>query len=384
VKFPEFFGASDGAAVEAWLENMAMCFALRDYTSNMKVRMAVFQLKGSALLWWKTLLPQLNMAVEDVSWELSEERFRERYLSKEFIERQLNEFNALRQGGRTVPEYEARFMELLLYAPHLNSEKLKDNRFVLGLNSSMRTKVFILKPQILHDVIQKAVVQDEFSFTGMASEAKQKVGGRVTSCALNLREFVTRVILYVTILGSYDVVIGMDWLESHEAIRNYKTKRSSLVDDEGQRRVIVGQNRGVSLRFISSLKLRKSTCKGCKIYAISALNEKGVAEGLEHLPVVKEFADVFPEELPGMPPERELEFTIDLKPGTEPVAKTPNRMSTPELQELKMQLKGLLDLGLIRPSVSPWGAPVIFIRKKDGSWRLCIDYRQLNKAMIKN
>jgi hypothetical protein len=95
VKFLEFFGAPDGAAAEAWLENMAMCFALRDYTSNMKVRMAVFQLKGSALLWWKTLLPQLNMAVEDVSWELFEERFRERYLSEEFIERQLNEFNAL-------------------------------------------------------------------------------------------------------------------------------------------------------------------------------------------------------------------------------------------------------------------------------------------------
>jgi hypothetical protein len=69
------------------------------------------------------------MAVEDVSWELFEERFRERYLSEEFIERQLNEFNALRQGGRTVPEYEARFMELLRYALHLNTEKLKVNRF---------------------------------------------------------------------------------------------------------------------------------------------------------------------------------------------------------------------------------------------------------------
>jgi hypothetical protein len=67
VKFPEFFGALDGAAAEAWLENMAMCFALRDYTSNMKVCMAVFQLKGSTLLWWKMLLPQLNMVVEDVS-----------------------------------------------------------------------------------------------------------------------------------------------------------------------------------------------------------------------------------------------------------------------------------------------------------------------------
>jgi hypothetical protein len=176
----------------------------------------------------------------------------------------------------------------------------------------------------------------------------------------------------------------MDWLESHEAILNCKTKWLSLVDDEGQRRVIVGWNQGVSLRFISSLQLRKSMRKGCKLYAILALNEKGLAEGLEHLPVVREFADIFLEELPGMPPERELEFTIDLKPGTKPIARTPYRMSTPELQELRMQLKELLDLGLIRPSVSPWGAPVIFIRKKDGSWRLCIDYRQLNKATIKN
>jgi hypothetical protein len=85
-----------------------------------------------------------------------------------------------------------------------------------------------------------------------------------------------------------------------------------------------------------------------------------------------------------MPSERALEFTIDLKLGAEPIARTPYWMSTPELQELKMQLKDLLDLGLIHPSVSPWGAPVIFIRKKDESWRLCIDYRQLNKATIKN
>jgi hypothetical protein len=124
--------------------------------------------------------------------------------------------------------------------------------------------------------------------------------------------------------------------------------------------------------------------KGCKLYAILALNEKGVAEGLEHLPVVREFTDVFPEELPWMPPERELEFTIDLKPRIEPIVRNPCRMLTPELQELRMQLKELLDLGLIRPSVSPWGAPVIFIRKNNGSWRLYIDYCQLNKAMIKN
>ena len=90
-----------------------MFLSLCDYTSNMKVLMVVFKLKGSTLLWWKTLLPQLSMVVEDGSWELFEEQFRERYLSEEFMERQLNDCNALRQGGRTMLEYEAHFMALL-------------------------------------------------------------------------------------------------------------------------------------------------------------------------------------------------------------------------------------------------------------------------------
>jgi hypothetical protein len=100
---------------------------------------------------------------------------------------------------------------------------------------------------------------------------------------------------------------------------------------------------------------------GCKIYAILALNEKGVEEGLENLLVVREFVDIFLEELPGMSSERELEFTIDLKLGTEPIERMPYRMLTLELHELRMKLKELLDLGLIRPSVSLWGARVIFI-----------------------
>jgi hypothetical protein len=124
--------------------------------------------------------------------------------------------------------------------------------------------------------------------------------------------------------------------------------------------------------------------KGCKIYAVLALNKKAVVKGLECLLVVREFADIFLKELPRMPLERDLEFTIDLKLGTKPIARMPYRMSTPELQDLKMQLKELLDLGLIRPSVSPWNASVIFIKNKDRSWRLCIDFHQLNKATIKN
>lgn len=100
--------------------------------------------------------------------------------------------------------------------------------------------------------------------------------------------------------------------------------------------------------------------------------------------MLAEFPDVFTKELPGLPPERELDLTIELKPGTQPISKTPYRMIAPELQELQIQLKELLDIGHIRPSISPCGAPVIFVKKKDGSLRLCIDYRDLNRATIKN
>jgi hypothetical protein len=132
----------------------------------MKVHMAVLQLKGITLLWWKMLLPQLNMAFKDVSRELFEEWFQERYLSEEFIEHQLNEFNALQQGGHTVPEYKTHYMELLLYVLHLNNEKLKVNRFVFGLNDNIHAKMRILMPQMLHDVVQKALIAEEELISG--------------------------------------------------------------------------------------------------------------------------------------------------------------------------------------------------------------------------
>jgi hypothetical protein len=100
--------------------------------------------------------------------------------------------------------------------------------------------------------------------------------------------------------------------------------------------------------------------------------------------VVRDFPDVFPEELSGMPPDREVEFVIDLLPGTAPISKRPYRMSVEELKELKKQLTELQEAGYIRPSSSPWGAPVLFVQKKDGSQRMCVDYRSLNDVTVKN
>ena len=100
--------------------------------------------------------------------------------------------------------------------------------------------------------------------------------------------------------------------------------------------------------------------------------------------VVCEYVDVFPDELPGLPPHRDVDFGIELHPGISPISMTPHRMTPVELQELRVQLQELLDKGFIRPSTSPWGAPVLFAKKKDKTLRLGIDYRQLNRVTIKS
>ena len=105
---------------------------------------------------------------------------------------------------------------------------------------------------------------------------------------------------------------------------------------------------------------------------------------LESIPEVSEFSEVFPTDLLDLPPDRDIDFCIDVETGTQPISIPPYSMAPAELKELKHQLQDLLSRGFIRPSVSPWGAPVLFVKKIDGSMRRCIDYRQLNKVTIRN
>ena len=124
--------------------------------------------------------------------------------------------------------------------------------------------------------------------------------------------------------------------------------------------------------------------KGCQGYLEFVVDRRQEGTRLEDIPIVKEFPDVFLDDIPGLPLDRAIEFVIELIQGTEPISIPPYRMAPAELKELKAQLEELLSKGFIRPSTSPWGAPVIFIKKKDGSLQLCIDYRQLNRVKIRN
>jgi hypothetical protein len=119
--------------------------------------------------------------------------------------------------------------------------------------------------------------------------------------------------MYSTIFGSYNIVIGMDWLESHEAILDCKNKNIYFIDNVIHKIILVGMNRGVSLRFISSLHLKKHMIKGYKLYVVIAMNKEDIVS-IEHYPMLSKFLDVFPKEIPRLLLERDLNFTIELKP----------------------------------------------------------------------
>ncbi|GKD35298.1 putative reverse transcriptase domain-containing protein [Tanacetum coccineum] len=185
-------------------------------------------------------------------------------------------------------------------------------------------------------------------------------------------------------LGSFDVIIGMDWLAKYHAL---------IVCDEKVVRIPYGDEvliiRGddydgrskSKLNIISCTKTQKYIQKGCQVYLAQVTSKKTEDQSkekrLEDVPIVREFLEVFPEDLPGLPPARQVEFQIDLVPGAAPVARAPYRLAPAELQELSTQLQELSDRGFmlqelsdkgfIRPNSSPWGAPVLFVKNKDGS-----------------
>ncbi|CAL9019118.1 unnamed protein product, partial [Prunus brigantina] len=185
-------------------------------------------------------------------------------------------------------------------------------------------------------------------------------------------------------LVNLDIILGMDWLEKHRASVDCFRKEVVFRSPGQTEAVFHGERRVLPSCLISAIRAKRLLKKGCVGYLAHIINTQGSTMNLEDIPVVCEFSDVFPDDLPGLPPQRETEFTIELLPGTNPIHQAPYRMAPAELRELKTQLQELVDLGFIRPSVSSRGAPVLFVKKKDGSMRLCIDYRQLNKVTVRN
>ena len=199
-------------------------------------------------------------------------------------------------------------------------------------------------------------------------------------CELEISGTPLTVDLRIMDMSEFDVILGMDWLTAYRVVINCELRRVTAYMQDGTRVVFQGDKHDILPHIVY-----ESRCQGQLAGLLVSLTlEDEEIPDLELPQVVCEYVDVFPDELPGLPPRRVVDFGIELHPGTSPISMTPHRMAPVELQELRVQLQELLDKGFIRPSTSPWGAPVLFAKKKDKTLRLCIDYRQLNRVTIKN
>ncbi|GJS43003.1 putative reverse transcriptase domain-containing protein [Tanacetum coccineum] len=401
---PHSFKGTEGVVgLKRWFEKMEQVFEICKCAEDDKVKFAMCMFEGRALTWWNR--------------------------------------NTVTLKGDDIEAYSNRFHELVLMCPELVSptEKKKTESYVHGFPERIKGNITSSKPANLHEAINMArelvtwrrIVELDFrvqndgarrrayvvvdnpqqnpnvvtgtfllndhyacilfdsgakkSFVSSAFTpfiniapatlktsyevelADEKVVSTNTilrSCTLVLCNHVFKIDLLPTRLGSFDVIIGMDWLAYYRVLIDCYQKIVRIPFSNGKILEVQG--------------VRPEKDPG-SLACIKADEKK-----LDDIRVVRDFPEVFPDDLLGLPLVREIEFRIDLIPGASPVVRSPYRLAPSEMLELSNQLKELQEKGFIRPSHSPWGAPVLFVKKKDGSMRMCIDYKELNKLTIKN
>ncbi|GKA98295.1 hypothetical protein Tco_0826232 [Tanacetum coccineum] len=293
-------------------------------------------------------------------------------------------YNLIVKGNDLKP-YVRRFQELTILCLNMvpNNDKLLE-AFIGGLPRSIEGNVTASKPQTLEEAISIAQrlmdqVTKHYSNEKLKAEVvesyavtfNRKMNGPSKTRYCRSRSQPRKLI------NSSDSWFAMLWWRKgtlHKSVPKDQIKPKEEPTDES-----------IDMPNTTQMSLRVYIPEVCQVLMIKvSRRRKSTTKKLEDILVVKEFLDVFPEDLPGIPPVRQVEFQIDLIPEAAPIARTPDRLAHSEIQELSNQLQELTDRGFIRASTSPWGAPVLFVKKKDGSFRMCIDYRELNKLTIKN
>ncbi|KAL0554363.1 hypothetical protein IC582_008282 [Cucumis melo] len=255
--------------------------------------------------------------------------------------------------------------------------------YALVLFDSGSSHSFISSAFVLHARLEVEPLHHVLSVSTPSGECMLSKEN-VKACQIEIAGHVIEVTLIVLDMLDFDVILGMDWLAANHASIDCSRKEVTFNPPSMASFKFKGGGSKSLPQVISAIRASKLLSQGTWGILASVVDTREADVSLSSEPVVRDYPDVFPEELPGLPPHREVEFAIELEPGTVPISRAPYRMAPAELKELKVQLQELLDKGFIRPSVSPWGAPVLFVKKKDGSMRLCIDYRELNKVTVKN
>ncbi|KAE8658569.1 RNA-directed DNA polymerase-like protein [Hibiscus syriacus] len=410
---PEFRGeAEEGpVTVNLWLNDVKIMLEGLHCSDPEKLDGIVSLLRGQARIWWTNVT--LRMPGDQVTWSLFLEEFKHKYIGYQFIRHMKQEFMNFKQWNRTVYEYECEFNKLSRFAAELiPTENGVCDWFVEGLRPRLKEMLIVLNLSLFQEVVNraKALERAQNERGRDVSSRPQARSELVASSARGSNQMRGRQTQSVgsgagksnpSQVRQYIFVRDCPMLAGESAQPERYASATQRGTESTSSEVIVTNPLGCSARVnmvcrgcpiqiqriefpTSMMELPFDEFEGCQGFIASVLDVRAKEKEIEEIPIVREFSNVFPVELQGLPPNREVEFQIEVMSGTAPIAMSPYKMALKELQELKIQLQALLDKGFIRPSVSPWGAPVLFFKKKDGSMRLCIDYMQLNKVTIKN
>ncbi|GJX53419.1 putative reverse transcriptase domain-containing protein [Tanacetum coccineum] len=428
-------GGTEGVVgLTQWFEKMESVYSISNCTVACQVKFAMCTLQGNALTWWnshvKTTTPEVAHAMP---WRTLKKMMTDKYCPRGEIKKLEFEMWNLKVKGNDVVTYSQRFQELALMCDRMFPEEIDQvEKYVGGLPDTIHGSVMATKPKTMQDAIEFATeLMDKKINTWAERQADNKRKSDDTARSNqnqqpNKRQNTGRA--YAAGNGDRRPYGGPKPLCSkcnyhHEgpcAPKCHKCNRFGHVsrDCRSPPNVNTGANQracfecGAQGHFKKDCpKLKNNNNRGnqagnakaqAKVYAVGNAGanpdnnvvtanitatkdeDKSKEKRLEDVPVVQEFPEVFPEDLPGIPPTRQVEFRIDLVPGATPVARAPYRLAPSEMKELAEQLQELTDKGFIRPKFPTWGAPVLFVKKKDGSFRMCIDYRELNKLTVKN
>ncbi|KAL8112656.1 hypothetical protein AgCh_020098 [Apium graveolens] len=346
VKPPKFKGEVDPVAARIWLKEMEKAFNLTQVSDNLKSDYASYFLKGEVNYWWEST--RVLEGEGSISWTRFTELFLEKYFP-DCLQNQLEvEFMELKQGEKSVAEYEAKFTELARLVPIYAALVIKSDQKLAAKEKGDRReslKVLLMR-QIKEDSVREkpsVTCYNSGKVGHLAKNCRTATQGPSSSTA-RARTFTMTKRFNAqdsdVVAGEFDVIL-MDWLSQRKANIDYRKNNIVMFIEDNSRVDYQGQRQ--ERKFLLILKAKKLLRQGCEAYLAHIVDTEKEASNLDEIPIVREFSNVFPDELPGLPPDR-----------------------------------------VIRSSISLWGALVLFIKKKDGSIRLCIDYWELNKLTIKN